>query len=61
MAEVRSLSSRPRNYEWIVEGDIKACFDEIDHPALMNLVRRRIGDKRVLGLDEGVPQSRHPY
>ncbi len=27
-----------------------ASFDEIDHPALMERVRRRIGDKRVIGL-----------
>ena len=33
-----------------MEGDIKACFDEIDHTALMGRVRRRVGDKRVLGL-----------
>ena len=33
-----------------VEGDIKACFDEISHPALMDRVRPRIADKRVLGL-----------
>ena len=33
-----------------MEGDIKACFDEIDHTALMGRVRSRIGDKRVLGL-----------
>ncbi len=33
-----------------MEGDIKACFDEISHPALMDRVRRRVGDKRVLGL-----------
>lgn len=37
-------------YEWIVEGDIKACFDEISHPALMERVRVRVGDKRVLAL-----------
>ncbi|MET9971869.1 reverse transcriptase/maturase family protein, partial [Streptomyces sp. NPDC006356] len=48
MAEVRYLSSR--SYEWIVEGDIKACFDEISHPALMDRVRARVGDKRVLAL-----------
>ena len=30
--------------------DIKACFDEIDHTALMGRVRHRIGDKRVLRL-----------
>lgn len=50
VAEVRYFSSRPRNYEWIVEGDIKACFDEISHTALMDRVRKRIGDKRVLAL-----------
>ncbi|WAX77163.1 group II intron reverse transcriptase/maturase [Streptomyces sp. KMM 9044] len=50
VAEVRYLASRPRNYEWIVEGDIKACFDEIDHAALMDRVRHRVGDKRVLAL-----------
>ena len=38
------------NYEWIVEGDIEKCFDTIDHVALMQRVRRRISDKRVLAL-----------
>ena len=33
-----------------MEGDIKACFDEISHPALMDRVRERVGDKRVLAL-----------
>src|SRR5262245_10009508 len=50
VAEVRFLSSRPREYEWVVEGDIRACFDEISHPALMERVRARVGDKRVLAL-----------
>ena len=42
------LSSR--SYEWIVEADIEACFDELDHAALLDRVRQRIKDKRVLGL-----------
>jgi RNA-directed DNA polymerase len=33
----------------VFEADITACFDEIDHQALMGRVRRRVGDKRVLG------------
>ena len=37
-------------YQWVLEGDIKSCFDEIDHTALMGRVRDRIGDKRVLAL-----------
>jgi RNA-directed DNA polymerase len=48
VAEVRLLTSC--SYEWVVEGDIKACFDEISHSALLERVRRRIGDKRVLAL-----------
>lgn len=48
VAEIHYLGTPTRNYEWVFEADIKACFDEIDHPALMGQVRRRIGDKRVL-------------
>jgi RNA-directed DNA polymerase len=48
VAEIHHFASR--SYEWIVEGDIKACFDEISHGALMGRVRRRIGDRRVLAL-----------
>src|SRR6266480_2750723 len=48
VAEVRHFTSH--SYEWIVEGDIRACFDEISHPALLDRVRARVGDKRVLAL-----------
>ncbi|MFB8306893.1 group II intron reverse transcriptase/maturase [Kitasatospora purpeofusca] len=48
VAETRYLASH--SYEWVVEGDITACFDEISHTALMDRVRDRIGDKRVLAL-----------
>jgi RNA-directed DNA polymerase len=48
VAEVRYLTSK--KYEWVVEGDIKACFDEISHSALLDRVRARIADKRVMGL-----------
>lgn len=48
IAESRHFASH--HYEWVVEGDIEACFDMIDHVALMDRVRGRIGDKRVLSL-----------
>lgn len=48
VAEIQMFASR--SYEWVLEGDIRACFDEIDHAALLGRVRRRIGDKRVLAL-----------
>jgi RNA-directed DNA polymerase len=50
IAEIHYLASRPRNYHWVLEADIRACFDEIDHQALMDRVRARICDKRVLAL-----------
>lgn len=50
IAEIHYLGSPSRNYHWVFEGDIKACFDEIDHTALLGRVRDRVGDKRVLRL-----------
>jgi len=50
IAEIHQLTSHPRNYEWVVDADIEACFDAIDHQALMGQVRARIADKRVLRL-----------
>lgn len=48
IAEIHFFTSR--KYEWIVEADIEACFDRIDHTALMGRVRQRIDDKRILSL-----------
>ena len=50
IAEIHHLGSPTRNYWWVFEADIEACFDEIDHTALMDRVQKRIGDKRVLRL-----------
>jgi RNA-directed DNA polymerase len=48
IAEVRHFTAR--SYEWIVEADIKACFDELDHSTILGRMRRRVADKRVLSL-----------
>jgi RNA-directed DNA polymerase len=40
-------SERRLPCQWAIEGDIKGCFDNIDHHALMERVRRRIGDGKV--------------
>jgi RNA-directed DNA polymerase len=50
ISEIHHLASRPRNYQWVLEADIKACFDEISHTALMDRVRVRVKDKRVCAL-----------
>jgi RNA-directed DNA polymerase len=48
IAEVRHFCSR--SYEWVLEADIEACFDNFAHPALMARVRQRVADRRVLAL-----------
>ena len=50
IAEIHHLHRQPRNYHWVLEADIKACFDEISHTALMDRFRVRIKDKRICAL-----------
>ena len=37
-------------FYWIVEGDIRGCFDTISHHKLMGLLKRRVGDGDILDL-----------
>ena len=43
IAEIHHFASEPINYRWVFETDIKACFDEISHSALMG--RLRVGSR----------------
>ena len=46
VAEIQYLGTK--GYRWVLDADIEACFDSIEHTALMDRVRMRIKDKRVL-------------
>jgi group II intron reverse transcriptase/maturase len=35
---------------WLIEGDIRACFDELDHHVLVTTLRKKIDDERFLNL-----------
>ncbi len=39
--------------KWFIEGDIKGCYDNIDHHTLMHILRDNIHDNRFLRLIEG--------
>src|SRR5262249_13315817 len=39
-----------RGYEWVLDADIEAAFDNCSHNAVMERVRARVKDKRVLAL-----------
>jgi len=38
---------RASGYDWVIEGDIKGCFDNINHKILMKTIRQRVADRRV--------------
>lgn len=48
IAEVHHFGTK--GYHWVLDADIEACFDNIAHSALLERMRRRVGDKRVLAL-----------
>jgi RNA-directed DNA polymerase len=48
IAEIHLFGTK--GYRWVLDADIEACFDTIDHTALMGRVRSRVRDKRVLAL-----------
>jgi RNA-directed DNA polymerase len=50
IAEIHHFTRKPSTYEWVIEGDITACFDNVDHHVLMDLVADRIQDRKVLRL-----------
>jgi group II intron reverse transcriptase/maturase len=35
---------------WLLEGDIRACFDELDHHVLVTILQKKIQDQRFLNL-----------
>jgi len=48
-----ALTYVQRNFtgtKWFIEGDIRGCFDTIDHHILMRILRKRIADERFLDL-----------
>jgi group II intron reverse transcriptase/maturase len=43
--------------KWFIEGDIKGCFDSIDHQVLLTILREQIHDNRFLRLTENLLQA----
>ena len=39
-----------KGFTWVVEGDVKACFDEISHEAILRCLREKVMDNRFLEL-----------
>ena len=47
---LKSLKREFNGTRWFVEGDIKGCFDNIDHQVLAGLIHSKIKDARIIKL-----------
>lgn len=47
---LKSIRENWNGVTWIVEGDVKAAFDNIDHDLLIGCLQKRISDTRFLNL-----------
>jgi RNA-directed DNA polymerase len=48
IAEIHHFGTQ--GYRWVLDADIEAAFDNVSHTAVMDRVRARVRDKRVLAL-----------
>lgn len=48
------IHERWRGTAWFIEGDIKGCFDNLDHEVLLSILAERIHDNRFLRLLENM-------
>lgn len=47
---LKSLKKEFTGIRWFVEGDIKGCFDNIEHKTLVEVINRKIKDARLIKL-----------
>jgi len=47
---LKDIQARWSGVTWFLEGDIKACFDDIDHEILIGVLRKKIKDERFLSI-----------
>lgn len=47
---LKSITKGFNGVRWFVEGDMKGCFDNINHEKLVNIINAKIKDKRLINL-----------
>jgi len=51
---LREIRDHWKGTVWFIEGDIKGCFDNIDHTILLNIIRRDVHDEQLIKLIDGM-------
>lgn len=47
---LKQIKNTFRGANWFIEGDIKGCFDNINHQKLIEILRKKIADERFIRL-----------
>lgn len=47
---LKHVTTKFQSTTWFIEGDIKGCFDNIDHDILLNILKRDVHDGRLIHL-----------
>jgi group II intron reverse transcriptase/maturase len=50
IGKVYSMVTTRSRYYWVIEGDIRSYFDNVNHAILLKLLAKRIADRHVLNL-----------
>jgi group II intron reverse transcriptase/maturase len=45
---LKMVKQKGRGTKWFIEGDIKGCFDRIDHTVLLNIIKEDFKDNRFI-------------
>ena len=51
---LQNINERWQGIKWFIEGDIKGCYDNIDHTKLLEVMGRKIKDNRLMKLLRGL-------
>ncbi len=54
---LQDIAQNWKGTKWFIEGDIKGCFDNIDHQVLLSILREKIHDNRFLRLVENMLEA----
>ena len=57
-AVFRCAQMAHKGFTWVIEGDVKACFDEISHKAILRCIKEKVMDNKFLESDSPPPKGR---
>ena len=56
---MRTLDYLNEGYEWVIDLDIEAYFDTVNHDKLISILREHVNDSTTLHFDSQIPAGRN--